>query len=192
MKSANELITQKSYIPKYVKNLNVEHKWILVTGHRRENFGAPIREIFEAIEHIIQIYPDVEIIFPVHYNPNVRSAIDHLRNKERIHLLDPISYQDMVWFMQNSHIIITDSGGIQEEAPYFGTPVLVTRNVTERQEGVEVGTSILVGTSKKKILSEIKKLLNNKEYYNNFSKIHNPYGDGNSSKRIADIILQSI
>lgn len=185
---AEKLMNERNYQPEIFTRLNANSKLILVTGHRRENFGEPIRQMFEAIKKLVQLNEDVEVVFPVHFNPNVRSAIDILENNNRIHLMDPVSYEDMVCLMKNAYMIITDSGGIQEEAPYFGKPVLVTRNVTERQEGIEAGTSVLVGTSKDKIIQVADRLLQDVDYYSRFSKIHNPYGDGNSSRRIIQIL----
>jgi UDP-N-acetylglucosamine 2-epimerase (non-hydrolysing) len=185
---AEKLIKERNYRPEFFSKLKANSKWIVMTGHRRENFGEPIRQMFEAIKEIIQLHKDVEVVFPVHFNPNVRSAIDILENDNRIHLMDPVSYEDMVCLMKNAYMIITDSGGIQEEAPYFGKPVLVTRNVTERQEGIEAGTSVLVGTSKERIIEVSGRLLKDIDYYSQFSKIHNPYGDGNSSRRIIQIL----
>jgi UDP-N-acetylglucosamine 2-epimerase (non-hydrolysing) len=158
---------------------------ILVTGHRRENFGEGFLSICRAIRTVARRHPDVEIVYPVHLNPNVqrpvRSMLGHLSN---VHLLDPQPYLPFVFLMDTCHLILTDSGGVQEEAPSLGKPVLVMRNHTERPEAVKAGTVRLVGTSSRKIVDEIERLLTNRRAYLTMSRAHNPYGDGKSSGRI--------
>ena len=160
-------------------------RMILVTGHRRENFGEGFLSICRAIQTVARRHPDVEIVYPVHLNPNVqkpvRSMLGHLPN---IHLLQPQPYLPFVFLMDSSHLILTDSGGVQEEAPSLGKPVLVMRNHTERPEAVKAGTVRLVGTSSRKIVNEIERLLTNRKAYQTMSRAHNPYGDGKSSGRI--------
>lgn len=162
---------------------------ILVTGHRRESFGKPFENMVEAILEIATQYQDVEIIYPVHLNPNVQGIVKKvLSNTPNIHLIEPLSYPTLIWLMDKSYFVLTDSGGIQEEAPTLGKPVLVMRDVTERQEGVEAGTAKLVGTDKKVIIDEAQKLLDSKEAYENMSNAVNPYGDGTTSQQVLNII----
>lgn len=165
--------------------IDFTRRMILVTGHRRENFGEGFLGICRAIQTIAGRHPDVEIVYPVHLNPNVqrpvRSILGHLPN---VHLLDPQPYLPFVFLMDTSYLILTDSGGVQEEAPSLGKPVLVMRNHTERPEAVKAGTVRLVGTSSRKIIGEIERLLTDKGAYHSMSKAHNPYGDGKSSARI--------
>ena len=182
--------SEEEYLEKF-SFLDLSRKLILVTTHRRESFGEPLVEICSALKEISYSFKDVEIILPVHPNPNVRnSVISHLKGIERIHLVDPLPYPDLVWIMSRSFLILTDSGGIQEEAPSLGVPVLVMREVTERIEGLDSGNAILVGTSKKRILEEAANLISNDEIYNKLSKANNPYGDGKSSRRIYNIISE--
>lgn len=161
---------------------------ILVTAHRRESFGDQFDNICHAIKQIAN-NNDVEILYPVHLNPNVRKPVfDLLGDIDNIHLVDPVPYHEIVWLLNKSHIVLTDSGGIQEEAPGLGKPVLVLRNHTERMEGVESGTAILVGTDKEKIVYEVENLLNNTDAYRKMAQSVNPYGDGTTSKQIAKIL----
>lgn len=163
---------------------------ILVTGHRRENFGQGFINICEALKEIASQLPNVQIIYPVHLNPNVQKPVyDILKNQQNIHLIDPLSYPSFVWLMDKAKLIITDSGGIQEEAPSLGKPVLVMRNTTERPEAVDAGTVILVGTDKEKIVKEVVDLLQNKERYKQMSQIKNPYGDGTTCSQIINNLL---
>lgn len=172
------------------KNIDFSKRIILVTGHRRENFGEGFINICNSLLELSE-QPDVEIVYPVHLNPNVTDPVHTiLGNRSNIKLIKPLAYPAFVWLMNKSHIILTDSGGVQEEAPSLGKPVLVMRNTTERPEAVEAGTVKLVGTDKAKIVEETKQLLNNKEYYNTMQKKHNPYGDGGAVERIIDIIKQ--
>ena len=169
--------------------LDSSKRLILVTGHRRENHGQGFIDICEALKHIAQEHSDCQIIYPVHLNPNVQKPVyELLGDVDNINLIAPLSYPAFVWLMEKSYLIITDSGGVQEEAPSLGKPVLVMRNTTERPEAVEAGTVLLVGTNKDKIIKEANTLLTNDEAYNNMNKLHNPYGDGNACERIVNHI----
>ena len=162
---------------------------LLVTGHRRENFGAPFLSLCEAIRDLVRAHP-IQAVYPVHLNPNVQSAVRQaLEGIPHIHLIPPLDYLPFVYLMRRSHVILTDSGGIQEEAPALGKPVFVMRNVTERPEAVEAGAVKLVGTDKDRIFAEVSAVLTGRDRYERMSHAHNPYGDGLASKRIADIIL---
>jgi UDP-N-acetylglucosamine 2-epimerase (non-hydrolysing) len=163
---------------------------VLVTGHRRESFGKPFEEICLAVKQIGED-SDVEIVYPVHLNPNVRRPVfGILGGVPNIHLMEPLEYPAFVWLMSRSHIILTDSGGVQEEAPSLGKPVLVMRDVTERLEGVEAGTARLVGTNKDRIVREASRLLNDTHEYEAMAKAANPYGDGKASARISKLMDQ--
>lgn len=165
-------------------------KLILLTAHRRENLGEPMRHMFKAINKIVQEFPNVKVIYPIHLNPLVREIADEiLTDNERIKLIEPLEVIDFHNFIAKAHIILTDSGGIQEEAPSLGKPVLVLRDTTERPEGIDAGTLKLVGTDEEKIYNETKKLLTNEKEYEKMSKSSNPYGDGKASKRIVDAII---
>jgi len=173
------------------KIVDTDKKLILVTGHRRENHGQGFIDICEALKEIAETYEDVQIIYPVHLNPNVQKPVyDLLSEVSNIHLIDPLAYPAFVWLMNQSYKIITDSGGVQEEAPSLGKPVLVMRDTTERPEAVEAGTVILVGTDKEKIISETKSLLEDKQRYISMSELHNPYGDGKACQRIVEYIKE--
>lgn len=164
-------------------------KLILVTGHRRENFGEGFENICLALKEIAEIRKDVIIVYPVHLNPNVQQPVKAILNgKPNIHLIDPLEYEPFVFLMSNAYLILTDSGGIQEEAPSLGKPVLVMRDTSERPEGIEAGSAKLVGTDTEKIITETQKLLNDKMEYERMAKAINPYGDGQASKRIVRII----
>lgn len=166
-----------------------DSRLILLTAHRRENLGAPMHSMFRAIRRIVDETPDVKVIYPIHLNPVVRQAADdELGNDDRIRIIEPLDVLDFHNFMARSYLILTDSGGIQEEAPSLGKPVLVMRDTTERPEGIEAGTLKLVGTSEEVIYREFKKLLTDNEEYEKMSKASNPYGDGFACKRIADIL----
>lgn len=165
-------------------------KIVLVTGHRRENHGQGFINICEALKEIALKNKDVQIIYPVHLNPNVYEPVHRiLGGIDSIHLIDPLAYPAFVWLMNQSYLIITDSGGVQEEAPSLGKPVLVMRDTTERPEAVDVGTVILVGTNKEKIVYQCDNLLKNTERYQKMSALHNPYGDGKACQRIAECII---
>ncbi len=166
---------------------------VLVTAHRRESWGKPLKNICEAISRIAKLHPEIEVVFSVHLNPQVREvAYSVLKNTERIHLIDPLDYEPFVQLMNKSHIILTDSGGIQEEAPSLGKPVLVLREVTERPEGVEAGTVKVVGTDMENIVAETERLLNDQSEYKKMARAVNPYGDGKSSKRIVAVLRESV
>ena len=167
-----------------------DSKFILLTAHRRENLGEPMRNIFKAVRRIVLNNEDVKVIYPIHMNPIVRKiAKEILEGIDRIKLIEPLEVFDFHNFINRSYLILTDSGGIQEEAPSLGKPVLVLRNTTERPEGIEAGTLKLVSTDEETIYKETINLLNNKEEYNKMSKASNPYGDGNASKYIVDAII---
>ena len=162
---------------------------VLVTGHRRENHGGGFERICNALKTIAQDDKERLIIYPVHLNPKVQEPVNRtLSEVNNVILIDPLAYQDFIWVMNRSKIIITDSGGVQEEAPSLGKPVLVMRDTTERPEAVEAGTVLLVGTNEELIVSKALDLLNNNENFEKMSKLHNPYGDGLASKRIVDFI----
>ena len=178
---------EKDYC-RFFRDLDFSKKIILVTGHRRENFGRPFENICASLKDIVAACADTEIVYPVHLNPNVRGTVQKLLSGiSRIHLLDPLDYPHLIWLMSKSYFVLTDSGGIQEEAPALGKPVLVIREVTERTEGICAGTAILVGTSRRKIVAESLRLLREKKAYRKMSRAINPYGDGKTSRRIADI-----
>ena len=162
---------------------------IVITAHRRENLGEPMHQMFRAIRRILDENPDVKAIYPIHMNPAVRQAAqEELGDCDRIHIIEPLDVLDFHNFLARCYMILTDSGGVQEEAPSLGKPVLVMRDTTERPEGVEAGTLKLVGTDEETIYSNFKELLDNKEIYDKMSKASNPYGDGFACKRIADIL----
>lgn len=180
--------TADKEIEKLKPYIRPDKKIILVTGHRRENHGKGFESICEALERISQI-KDVVIIYPVHPNPNVRNIVyERLGNRDNIHLVSPLGYPAFLWLMSMSFIILTDSGGVQEEAPSLGKPVLVMRDTTERPEAVEAGTVILVGTNRDKICQNVADLLSNVKRYTNMSVLANPYGDGKAAERIVDFI----
>lgn len=170
-----------------------DSRLILLTAHRRENLGEPMHHMFRAIRRIVDETPDIKVIYPIHMNPVVRKAADEeLGNDDRIRIIEPLDVLDFHNFMSRSYLILTDSGGIQEEAPSLGKPVLVMRDTTERPEGIAAGTLKLVGTDEEIIYKEFKTLLTNKEEYDKMSKASNPYGDGFASKRIADILEEKL
>ncbi len=170
-------------------DLNPELKIILMTSHRRENFGEPIREICKAILELVENNKNIQVVYPVHPNPNVRKPVyELLGNNDRIHLIEPLEYAQFCSLMKKAHIILTDSGGVQEEAPSLGKPVLVLRDTTERPEAIEYGTVKLVGTNREKIVSTVQALLNDEAEYKKMSEAINPYGDGLASKRIVDVL----
>lgn len=177
----------------YLKTIvDASQRVILVTGHRRENHGQGFINICEALKEIAESNSQVQIIYPVHLNPNVKGPVyELLSGVENIRLIPPLAYPAFVWLMAQSYLIITDSGGVQEEAPSLGKPVLVMRDTTERPEAVEAGTVILVGTDKHKIVTEANELLRNQKRYLQMSALHNPYGDGKACTRIAEFIRNS-
>ena len=168
-----------------------DSRLILITAHRRENLGEPMRHMFRAIRRVMDEHSDVKAIYPIHMNPVVReTANEILGNDDRIHIIEPLEVLDFHNFLARSYLILTDSGGIQEEAPSLGKPVLVMRDTTERPEGIEAGTLKLVGTDEDTIYHNFKLLLENREAYTKMSNASNPYGDGMASQRIADILEQ--
>jgi len=187
------LMTKENYIfkePLLQEIKIIEKKIILVTMHRRENWGGPLKETCQALIKLIDEYSDLMVIFPIHKNPEIRKNVNEiLKNRKEVLLLDTLDYKDMVNLMSKSYIILTDSGGIQEEAPSLGKPVLVLRDETERPEAVEAGVVKLIGTNSKKIIKEVKELLDNKEKYLEMTRNINPYGDGKASGRIVKRIL---
>lgn len=171
--------------------LDFSKRRVLITGHRRENFGNGFESICQAINELATKYPDYEFVYPVHLNPNVREPVNRLlKELTNVKLIEPQDYLPFVYLMSTSHIILTDSGGIQEEAPSLGIPVLVMRETTERQEAVEAGTVKLVGTHAPTIVAEVSNLIENEAIYEKMSKSHNPYGDGQASQRIVETITQ--
>lgn len=180
--------SQKDY-GAFAKDIDLSKKVILVTGHRRESFGAGFEGMCNAIKKLALDNPDTELVYPVHLNPNVQEPVNRiLGGIKNIHLIQPLDYPNLIWLMDKSYIVLTDSGGIQEEAPTLGKPVLVMRDVTERQEGVEAGTAKLVGTDGEVIYRETQKLLSDKDAYEKMANAINPYGDGTTSRQIADIL----
>lgn len=176
--------------------LNNGRRLVLITGHRRENFGDGFIHICNAIKTLTQNYPDVDFVYPMHLNPNVRKPIhevfgEDLSDLGNMFFIEPLEYLSFVYLMEKSSIVLTDSGGIQEEAPGLGKPVLVMRNTTERPEALDAGTVKLVGTDYDMILNSVSTLLNNKEEYNKMSKAVNPYGDGKACGRIVDFIKKN-
>lgn len=168
-----------------------ESRMIVLTAHRRENLGEPMRHMFRAIKRIVDKYEDIKVVYPVHLNPLVvNTAKEVFGDCERIRLISPLEVLDFHNILNNAYLILTDSGGIQEEAPSLGKPVVVLRDTTERPEGIEAGTLKLAGTNEEKIYSIIDDLLSNKETYDKMSKASNPYGDGNASVRIVDEIIK--
>jgi len=171
--------------------LDPAKRLILVTGHRRENFGEGFENICQALVDIAGSYPDAEILYPVHLNPNVQEPVQRIMGSsglKNVHLIEPVDYLPFVYLMNRSHLIITDSGGVQEEAPSLGKPVLVMRETTERPEAVSAGTVKLVGTRRESIVSAAQTLLDDGNIYRNMSMAHNPYGDGKAAEKIVEII----
>lgn len=172
--------------------LGEDKKLILVTGHRRESFGGGFDRICQALVNIAKKYADVEILYPVHLNPNVQEPVNRLlQDVDNIHLIEPLDYLPFIYLMGRSYLILTDSGGIQEEAPSLGKPVLVMRETTERPEAIEAGTVRLVGTDVETITTAVSELLTNRLAYEAMSFAHNPYGDGNACKRIVDVLANN-
>ncbi|AJC20149.1 non-hydrolyzing UDP-N-acetylglucosamine 2-epimerase [Pandoraea pulmonicola] len=168
--------------------LDSSRRMVLVTGHRRESFGDGFRNICAALSDLARC-DDIQIVYPVHLNPAVREVVmTELSGFSNVHLIDPLDYVDFVWFMQRAYVILTDSGGVQEEAPYLGKPVLVMRDVTERPEAVAAGTVALVGANRERIVAGVSRLLDDLAYHTSFSRRLNPYGDGHASQRIVDAL----
>lgn len=174
-----------------LQNIDYEgSKVILVTTHRRENLGEPMRHVYQALAQLIADYPDAQIVFPMHKNPRVREVVaEELGGKERVHLIDPLDYEPFANLLARSYLVLTDSGGIQEEAPALGKPVLVLRDTTERPEAIEAGTVKLIGTDKQRVYDEASLLLSDQGEYAKMAEACNPYGDGHASKRIVEALL---
>ncbi|NIO17458.1 MAG: UDP-N-acetylglucosamine 2-epimerase (non-hydrolyzing) [Deltaproteobacteria bacterium] len=173
--------------------IDFSRKILLVTGHRRESFGGPFQNICNALTDISKQFADVEIVYPVHLNPQVKKpAMAILKDIGNIHLIDPLDYPHLVWLMEKSYLILTDSGGIQEEAPTLGKPVLVMRDVTERTEGIAAHTAELVGTDPARIVARVSTLLGDRDEYGKMARAENPYGDGRSCERITRIIREML
>jgi UDP-N-acetylglucosamine 2-epimerase (non-hydrolysing) len=174
-----------------LRDVDLGKRLVLVTGHRRENFGARFVDICNALKSLAQRNPDIEIVYPVHRNPNVTSPVHRILSRiPNIKLIEPLSYEPFVYLMDKSHCIISDSGGVQEEAPSLGKPVLVTRDITERQEAVEAGVARLVGSDPDAIVAETESLLNDPGAYARFTRIDNPFGDGHASERIVEALAR--
>lgn len=168
-------------------------RWLLITGHRRESFGSGFENICRAISQLAEAYPDLGLLYPVHLNPNVQEPVRRiLGDNPRVALIPPVGYEDFIWLMDRAYFVLSDSGGVQEEAPSLGKPVLVMRETTERPEGVSAGTCRLVGTAPGVILAESRNLLENVEDYARRSALKNPYGDGRASARIVEILERSL
>ena len=162
---------------------------MLITGHRRENFGEGFLQICRALQDLSIAYPETNFVYPVHLNPNVGDPVRaHLSGRSNVHLISPMTYEPFVRLLKHAMLVLTDSGGIQEEAPGLGKPVLVMREVTERPEAVEAGTVRLVGADRERIVANVSELLDNPKSYLAMSKAHNPYGDGLAACRIADVL----
>ena len=171
-------------------NLDLSKRIILVTTHRRENLGEPLRQVYKALKSLVEEFPDVEIIFPVHKNPKVRAVVnEELGGLERVCLIDPLDYEPFANLMNRANLILTDSGGLQEEAPALGKPVLVLRDTTERPEALDAGTVKLIGTNQNKVYQATKILLTNAAEYKKMSEAHSPYGDGYAAERIVKALL---
>jgi UDP-N-acetylglucosamine 2-epimerase (non-hydrolysing) len=177
-----------------ILNTNLSFDWkresfVLITAHRRENFGDGFLQICSAIKELATKYPNIHFVYPVHLNPNVSKPVYKILNGfDNIHLIEPLEYEPFIYLLKYSYIVLTDSGGIQEEAPSLGKPVLVMRDVTERPEAVKAGTVKIVGSNSLRIIENLSLLLDDKKYYQKMSRAHNPYGDGLSCKRIVDVL----
>ncbi|WP_288620228.1 non-hydrolyzing UDP-N-acetylglucosamine 2-epimerase [uncultured Mitsuokella sp.] len=174
-----------------LKDVDFQNKRIiLVTTHRRENLGEPMRHVYKALKQLTEEFDDVEVVFPVHKNPKVREVVnEELGGLAKVHLIDPLDYEPFANLMHRAHLILTDSGGVQEEAPALGKPVLVLRDTTERPEAVDAGTVKLIGTDRERVYEEAKKLLTDKAEYSRMAESVNPYGDGKAAARIIQAIL---
>ncbi|WP_047417894.1 non-hydrolyzing UDP-N-acetylglucosamine 2-epimerase [Cellulophaga sp. Hel_I_12] len=193
LKFSSEKVISKTFLDIEIESLkglvDESKKIILVTGHRRENHGQGFINICKALKQLAVENSNIQIIYPVHLNPNVQKPVyELLDNIDNISLINPLSYPAFVWLMTKSYFIITDSGGVQEEAPSLGKPVLVMRDTTERPEAVEAGTVVIVGTNTEKIVQQATKLLNNQNFYNSMGMLHNPYGDGTACEKIVQFI----
>jgi len=194
IKNDKELEIQiKNQISDFGYKIQEDKKLILVTGHRRENHGQGFINICESLKEIALNNPTLDIVYPVHLNPNIQKPVKEiLSNIDNIYLIKPLQYEQFIYMMSKSYLIITDSGGVQEEAPSLGKPVLVMRDTTERPEALEAGTVKLVGTDKEKIISETQKLVDDKLEYEKMSKSHNPYGDGKACGKIVDFLKENL
>jgi UDP-N-acetylglucosamine 2-epimerase (non-hydrolysing) len=183
--------TEKQKHAGYFSFLDFSQRIIIVTGHRRENFGEGFENICKAVAHIAKQYQDVQFVYPMHFNPHVREPVNRiLKDIPNVYLIDPLDYPYLIWLMERCYFVLTDSGGIQEEAPALGKPVLVMREVTERQEGVEAGTAWLVGTHFDSLVQAMCTLLENKDVYRRMANTVNPYGNGTTSKQIVEILTR--
>jgi UDP-N-acetylglucosamine 2-epimerase (non-hydrolysing) len=184
-------IVSSDHSPRIKGLKNIPEKMVLITAHRRENFGEPFKNVFNALQELSHMYQDFHFVYPVHPNPNVHDLAYHMLSKiKNIHLIEPIDYFSFIYLMKKSYIVLTDSGGIQEEAPTLNKPVLILREKTERGELVDAGGAILVGTNKEKIIEETAKLISSDQHYKRMSHIKNPFGDGNASLRIVQILKE--
>ncbi|MFY0604908.1 MAG: UDP-N-acetylglucosamine 2-epimerase (non-hydrolyzing) [Flavobacteriaceae bacterium] len=191
IQSVDKVNKEPSKLVKAINERVAGKELILVTGHRRENHGEGFERICSALKSIAEDNTERIIIYPVHLNPKVQEPVNRiLKNVSNVLLIDPLAYQDFIWLMNRSKLIITDSGGVQEEAPSLGKPVLVLRDTTERPEAVDAGTVVLVGTDEELIVKEALDLLSNKERFDNMSRLHNPYGDGKACKKIVKFIKE--
>lgn len=187
-------VTSKEYTfeNEFLNNLDYDNKKIiLLTSHRRENLGEPMENIFTAMKEIVEKHSDVEVVFPVHLNPKVRDIANKiLRDNEKVHLIEPLDYLPFAHLQKKAYLIVTDSGGVQEEAPTLGKPVLVVRRETERPEGIKAGTAKLIGLEKENIFKQVDLLLNDSDEYKKMSTAVNPYGDGHASQKIVEVIVE--
>ncbi|MGB3592366.1 MAG: UDP-N-acetylglucosamine 2-epimerase (non-hydrolyzing) [Nonlabens sp.] len=191
LESVKRVKNRESSFIKHIQTVIDDQPLVLITGHRRENHGAGFERICRAIRKLALSKPDHKFVYPVHLNPKVQEPVNRLLSDiDNVVLIAPLSYPDFIWMMDRSTLIITDSGGVQEEAPSLGKPVLVLRDTTERPEAVDAGTVVLVGTDGDKIYQEAISLLEDENRYKEMSTIHNPYGDGKASRRVVDFILQ--
>lgn len=173
-------------------SISANRPFILITGHRRESFGEGFVRICEAIREIACMYPDMDVVYPVHRNPNVTGVVHKMLDGiGNVYLIDPLQYEQFVHLMNSAFLVITDSGGVQEEAPSLGKPVLVMRDITERTEGVKAGAVLLVGTQKEVIVEQVRQLIDHPDVYSKMQKVVNPYGDGKSCQRIADALVRT-
>ncbi|HNS12241.1 MAG TPA: UDP-N-acetylglucosamine 2-epimerase (non-hydrolyzing) [Bacteroidia bacterium] len=182
---------EESVYEDHFPQVQLQKRIVLITGHRRESFGGPFENICKAIREVADKFDDVEFVYPVHLNPNVQEPVNRiLKGLNNVHLVAPLEYPQFIWLMNRCHVVLTDSGGLQEEAPALGKPVLVMRDVTERKEGVDAGTAKLVGTDRVVIVRELTSLLSDERAYQKMAKAVNPYGDGTSCKQIADLVVK--
>ena len=189
----NRVCNEKSELPFSLAETLNGHLMVLVTGHRRESFGEGFENICIAISEVADAFPDAVFIYPVHLNPNVREPVNRiLGGHNQIHLIEPLSYTTFVWLMDRATVVLTDSGGVQEEAPSLGKPVLVMRETTERPEGIEVGNARLVGVKKENIVNALTDLLKHPEKREAMAKVNNPYGDGHAAERIINILEKAL